>query len=348
MRKGNVSVLCNSNLYLGPDWKFSLLLPGLLVSFVVMFFFTNDAPDSMAKTLVVMAFSCVVLLAYSRAAFTNPGIIEPGDCTSAEPASEGEAVRLPSRWVRVLNRRTIPANFEEAYFMVEQRWCYTCRIYRPLRSVHCRFCNVCLHRRDHHCPWLGICVAANNLASFFVLLCSLTLFSVILCLFSVLNLSRRAKELSSLCELESPPNSSLEGRKHHISLDCSKSIFFQAVLDTFGLELFLILAPLIVLGFVGAQVGQQCFLIMRNETMGDALHFSGANPYDKGSFWKNARASFCFNPSEFENCDIVERTTVDADSTANPVERTGGTITLRDDSSEKVPLSVVVAALHGS
>ena len=42
------------------------------------------------------------------------------------------------------------------------KFCKTCDIYRPPRSVHCTMCDTCTLRLDHHCPWLGTCVARNN------------------------------------------------------------------------------------------------------------------------------------------------------------------------------------------
>lgn len=98
---------------------------------------------------------CMVSLA--SAAFRNPGVV-PRAAAGTLPA------HLPARFVTVNG------------VQVTQRWCTTCRVYRPLRAKHCAHCDRCVFRFDHHCTLLGNCVGLGNYRSFLALVLTCTLF----------------------------------------------------------------------------------------------------------------------------------------------------------------------------
>mmetsp|Transcript_87666 Transcript_87666/g.165304 ORF Transcript_87666/g.165304 Transcript_87666/m.165304 type:complete len:327 (-) Transcript_87666:52-1032(-) len=104
-------------------------------------------------TTVLLASGALASMAV--AACRNPGVVpRTKACRQAEP----------SRFISING------------VVIKQRYCSTCRLYRPLRSKHCAFCNRCIFRFDHHCTWLGNCVGLGNYRAFLFLIAITTAF----------------------------------------------------------------------------------------------------------------------------------------------------------------------------
>jgi len=50
--------------------------------------------------------------------------------------------------------------------LINMKFCYTCTIIRPRRSVHCNVCDACVEMMDHHCPFVSTCVGRRNYFAF--------------------------------------------------------------------------------------------------------------------------------------------------------------------------------------
>eukprot|EP00796_Vickermania_ingenoplastis_P009239 gene9239-6492_t len=277
-KKGNISIWCNSNVYLGPDSLFSLLLPVLVGCGTLLFaFFTKDV---LAAQWIALILYAVTMILYCAAAFRDPGIIDRG-----EPLPP-EAPRPSSRWLMVPNYTNTTGDPALDYYLVEQRWCFTCHIYRPLRSVHCRFCDVCVHRRDHHCPWIGICVASRNYIFFYFMLWFLEALLITVAIGSTHSLILRVVHISRLCKI-SPDDS-----------HCDTAPLLRAFSETYGIELVLIFLSYLVSLFVAAMLIDQTQMSLHNEVLPDKNHFNGRCVYDKGNWWANLKGAFFFSPAE--------------------------------------------------
>jgi len=78
-------------------------------------------------------------------AFSDPGIIPKVDINERVP-------------VVYDNRKTV--KFREGKVVL--KYCDTCKIWRPPRTIHCSRCNNCVLEFDHCCPWLGNCIGKRN------------------------------------------------------------------------------------------------------------------------------------------------------------------------------------------
>lgn len=165
---------------------------------------------------------------------------------------------------------------------VVRKWCYSCNLYRPVRAVHCRFCDVCVCRRDHHCPWTGICIGARNYLAYFLLVwCTLVL---VLTAFvgGIVSLSSRIAAIDARQEAATVPESE------------RVNAFAAAITETYCLEIVLIAVSALWAMLVGTLAPYHLYLALNNKTSGDdAKHErSSGNCYNRGSFLRNVKDAF--------------------------------------------------------
>ncbi|KAG9396461.1 DHHC palmitoyltransferase [Carpediemonas membranifera] len=174
-------ILLNGRIVLGPQWKY-LVCSILLITLPSLYFIVTSAiPFSIfvhwAPMLPFYPLPVITIVFLLRAALLDPGIIPRRPAPPLPAEDEGIFHSMSPVMVQTVlvwgNRMHI-------------KKCDTCHLHRPLRTYHCRICDVCVRKHDHHCPWLGTCVGAHNYKSFIFLIVSVTIFSFVYCLYFLL------------------------------------------------------------------------------------------------------------------------------------------------------------------
>ena len=162
---GNCKVFLSGKLLLGPrlDAFIASLALLVLVAFQVCSSVTFPLLYSASGWDFAMALTVSFLLIFSIIMMLLTGLTNPG-IVPKEPTTSLSAFPVP----RFLLLNGV---------CVRQKFCRTCRIYRPPRSNHCSVCDNCVLRHDHHCAALGTCVGLGNYRWFLLLSGSLALLS---------------------------------------------------------------------------------------------------------------------------------------------------------------------------
>ncbi|KAJ2391862.1 Palmitoyltransferase zdhhc14 [Coemansia sp. RSA 2611] len=172
---------------------------------------------------------------------------------------------------------------------VRLKYCDTCRIYRPPRASHCRFCDNCVEHEDHHCIWLNNCIGRRNYRYFYSFLLSITLLALYIMAFSLVRL---------ILPL-------------HRRDDWQYGESFGASIRHHPVVLALFLYVLLNITMVGGLFVYHTLLISRNMTTHEVLGarhndrrsdtrfartptlFAMPNPYSRGSCLANWAAALC-------------------------------------------------------
>ncbi|GFE54603.1 DHHC zinc finger domain-containing protein [Babesia ovis] len=145
--------------------------------------FTGPAVSTVTLIIAALGLGC-----YHIVSCAEPGIIP----RLADTYEAFDAIRMRRKYSHV------PSCIEVAISgkFLRVKYCHTCNIYRPPRSVHCSVCDVCVHRFDHHCKWLGNCIGGNNHKAFYGFLAftfteGLILFSLCIARIAVISLDNK-------------------------------------------------------------------------------------------------------------------------------------------------------------
>ena len=157
---------------IGPQWNGTLISFSLylLTSLVVVrdLLIPSFVDDISSFTSKIMPVCIGVLLLFNflmmmLTSFTNPGIVPRFEAEGLPPGADPRSVDSITGFL-------VPRYLLLNGVCIRQKFCRTCRVYRPPRSNHCTVCDNCVLRHDHHCLALGTCVGLGNYR-WFLLLC---------------------------------------------------------------------------------------------------------------------------------------------------------------------------------
>lgn len=136
---------------------------GLFLAFPAQYFLLEQGNPVWLVLMALLQLTSSVLL--YRVATSNPGhmprqISESSFPTLAHPSVHAFLTSVRGR-------------------LTTMKYCETCHVYRPPRTVHCSDCGLCILRFDHHCPWVGNCVGLGNYRLFFIFLSVLVLYTLV-------------------------------------------------------------------------------------------------------------------------------------------------------------------------
>eukprot|EP00927_Polykrikos_kofoidii_P053225 TRINITY_DN4749_c0_g2_i1.p1 TRINITY_DN4749_c0_g2~~TRINITY_DN4749_c0_g2_i1.p1 ORF type:complete len:346 (-),score=20.70 TRINITY_DN4749_c0_g2_i1:56-1093(-) len=146
---------------------------------IYCFVILDRAIDGVSHVLKRCAWAagCCAIVSCFMCNLTDPGTPHP-DCSDPGPDDESD------------DSLRIRARFLPDGTSWKQKWCRHCKVWRPPRCGHCKYCNRCVLRLDHHCSWMGTCVGERNLRFFTIFLTSAGAGLVLFIILGIHRLSR--------------------------------------------------------------------------------------------------------------------------------------------------------------
>lgn len=170
---GRSRVYCGGRVILGPRQRTHVsvtlsltIIPSAYFLFSVLPEYEGYPKQHSSLFWLSVVLLVVILIAIFTCSFSNPGIVPrhlrptPSDFPPGfdQVSDEGRNFHRQSRYYMLHG------------VVLKQKYCDSCKIYRPPRSKHCAMCDNCVLRFDHHCTILGTCVGLHNYRWFLVLI----------------------------------------------------------------------------------------------------------------------------------------------------------------------------------
>lgn len=146
-RKGMFPYQC----FVGPDWPMILLVYCLIIGLNTIVLGLVSALGWPVVFIGIVG-TCILLVAFSLVACSDPGIIYKNEYSVPEPVADTENGTLQDAVQQRRQSKTIE--------------CGQCEMKRPFSGHHCHYCKVCVDELDHHCPWCGKCIGKGNINFF--------------------------------------------------------------------------------------------------------------------------------------------------------------------------------------
>lgn len=161
---GNCRVFARGKIILGPKWDRFLVSLSIYLSLIIGLYFSaiQGTADSPVLVSIFIISSTSGLAMMLITALTNPGIVPRNEAVGLAPGTDPKSVDSTTGFL-------VPRYLLINGVCVRQKFCPTCKIYRPPRSNHCSICDNCVLKHDHHCVALGTCVGLGNYRWFLIL-----------------------------------------------------------------------------------------------------------------------------------------------------------------------------------
>jgi len=171
-KMSHTKLCCLYKLVIGADFTFFVFTNGMMILATILWLVYIGMGLGYIYVLVGLLLISIAFCFMHMAAWIDPGFIPRAN----EPCPEDQ---------------------DELERSDGGKYCDTCRIWRPPRAKHCRFCDACVDQFDHHCPWIGTCVGGRNYRYFMYFLLGISVYSGYCFTTGIIYLIQCAKQLAN-------------------------------------------------------------------------------------------------------------------------------------------------------